>query len=541
MIDCGMLPDSRDSNDWNPSVAQAMSGRTTDRPDTEQAETTERRISFLERRERTVILFLCALAALRVFIFSAAFPVFTNVDEQLHFDTVCKYAHLEIPRGVSVFHPEAKVLTVIYGSCEYSALPPNRTPPRPLWTLPREDALKRLRVGLAVYEGIVNTEATQPPVYYALAGIWYDFGKLLGFRGGALLHWLRTLDAPVYALLVWLSYVYARRFFPISPLMKLGVPLMVALFPQDVFYSMNNDVLSPLMFGAALYCLLVICVERAKGYGFYALAGLLTAAAFLVKFSNVAILVALVAVVCVRLSKSRRSGALKAEASRTGLLALAAAVPLAAWLVRSQLVSGDITGSAAKLAELGWTLKPLSRVFDHPVFTPAGIATFWNEFAARFWRGEIVWGGRPLGYAGVDLLYAVTSALFVAASVAALFVYRRKLCEAERASLGLSAVVFGVSLIFMLVVSVAYDFGGCLSPSRQHPFLTHGRLISGTLIPFMLLYVNGLDVLLGKGRRPRVGLGILVAVVCIVTVSEIVLSMPAFRSPYNFYHMIFRS
>ena len=37
------------------------------------------------RLERIFVVVLCMLAAARVFIYSAAFPFFNNVDEQMHF------------------------------------------------------------------------------------------------------------------------------------------------------------------------------------------------------------------------------------------------------------------------------------------------------------------------------------------------------------------------------------------------------------------------------------------------------------------------
>jgi hypothetical protein len=49
-------------------------------------------LGFAMRHERKLILLLCAIAAVRVFIFSAAFPFFNNVDEQAHTDLVIKYA-----------------------------------------------------------------------------------------------------------------------------------------------------------------------------------------------------------------------------------------------------------------------------------------------------------------------------------------------------------------------------------------------------------------------------------------------------------------
>jgi hypothetical protein len=52
-----------------------------------------------ESNERKVVLLLALLAAVHVFIFSAAFPFFNNVDEQIHFDLTVKYSQTHVPRA----------------------------------------------------------------------------------------------------------------------------------------------------------------------------------------------------------------------------------------------------------------------------------------------------------------------------------------------------------------------------------------------------------------------------------------------------------
>ena len=47
--------------------------------------------------------------------------------------------------------------------------------------------------------------------------------------------------------------------------LRVGVPLLLAFIPQNVFYAMNNDVLSPLCFGALFLCVLQwLRTRRAK-------------------------------------------------------------------------------------------------------------------------------------------------------------------------------------------------------------------------------------------------------------------------------------
>ena len=60
------------------------------------------------------------------------------------------------------------------------------------------------------------------------------------------------------AMMVWLGYGYvaARTIAPERLDLRIGVPLLLAFIPQNVFYAMNNDVLSPLCFGVLFLCVL---------------------------------------------------------------------------------------------------------------------------------------------------------------------------------------------------------------------------------------------------------------------------------------------
>ena len=85
--------------------------------------------------ERKIILLLCWLAAVHVFIFSAAFPPVNNVDEQAHFDLAVKYSHGHLPRGLEPISREAMQFIVVYGSQEFlwppETFPDGKFPPPP--------------------------------------------------------------------------------------------------------------------------------------------------------------------------------------------------------------------------------------------------------------------------------------------------------------------------------------------------------------------------------------------------------------------------
>ena len=75
--------------------------------------------AFTVTRERILIWLLCFAAALRVFIFSAAFPFFSNVDEYLHFDLITQYSRGQVPRSFDRLSEETLDWIVPYASPEF--------------------------------------------------------------------------------------------------------------------------------------------------------------------------------------------------------------------------------------------------------------------------------------------------------------------------------------------------------------------------------------------------------------------------------------
>ena len=59
---------------------------------------------------------------------------------------------------------------------------------------------------------------------------------------------IRFLNVVLMAMMVWLGYVTARAIAPERLELCIGVPLLLAFIPQNVFCAMNNDVLSPVCF-----------------------------------------------------------------------------------------------------------------------------------------------------------------------------------------------------------------------------------------------------------------------------------------------------
>ncbi|HEY3660213.1 MAG TPA: DUF2142 domain-containing protein, partial [Candidatus Udaeobacter sp.] len=436
----------------------------------------------VRREQQLLILLLSAVAAVRVFIFAAAFPFFSNIDEDLHFDLITQYSHAQIPRSFDRLKEETLNWIVPYASPEFLFPPEHFSDgkfPAPLWKEPWSKVEPEIAATRAVWSSEINFQSSQPPLYYALASAWWWIGRQFGLAGIQSLYWIRFLSVPLVAMMVWLGYKTARTIAPGRMDLWVGVPLLLAFIPQNVFYAMNNDVLSPLCFGALFLCILEWLRTKAPSFLLGALTGLAVAATCLTKLSNLPLVAVALAVIVAR------SIAIILRTPRVGLIALAAliscaAIPVGTWMLRTKFHFGDLTGSTAKIGLLGWTRKPFGDWWQHPIFTPRGIWIFWSDLIASFWRGEVSWHGRPLRWRGADGFYAVSSLFLLAAATVGL---RRLagLSVFQRQAIGSAILIFLAGVAFLALLSIQFDFGNCINPSREHPYFTSGRLLSGAL------------------------------------------------------------
>src|SRR5262245_11024003 len=374
------------------------------------------------RNERFLILLLCIVAALRIFIFSAAFPFFSNVDEDLHFDLITQYSHAQIPRGFDRLKEETLNWIVPYASPEF-LFPPEHFPdgkfPTPMWKEAWSKVEPEIAATRVEWSSEINFESSQPPLYFVLASAWWWIGKHLGVAGLQSLYWLRFLNVSLVAMMVWLGYITARTIAPERLELRIGVPLLLAFIPQNVFYAMNNDVLSPLCFGALFLCLLQWLRTNAPNFFLGAFTGLAVAATYLTKLSNLPLVAVALAVI------TARSIAIILRTPRAGLIALeglisCASIPIGTWMLWTKFQFCYFTGSTAKIGLLGWTRKPFGDWWQHPIFTPRGVWIFWSDLIASFCRGEVSWHARPLRWRGSDGFYAVSSLLLLVAATVGL-------------------------------------------------------------------------------------------------------------------------
>jgi uncharacterized membrane protein len=494
-------------------------------------------IEMTHRSERAVILLLCLVAAVRVFVYSAAFPFFSNIDEDLHFDLITQYSDGRLPRAFEPLKEESLSWIVPYASPEFLFTPdqfPEGKFPAPLWKQSGSNVEPELAATKAAWSNEINFESSQPPLYYIVASFWWWVGKHIGVVGIQSLYWIRFLNVLLIAIVVWLGYVIARTLAPERVDLRIGVPVLLAFIPQNVFYAMNNDVLSPLCFGALFLCVLQWLRGNRPTFLLGAFTGLAIAATCLTKLSNLPfVAVALIAIIAKLWPAIRQTPgpALSAFAA----LAICSAIPIGSWILWTKYQFGDVTGSTAKIALLGWTRKPFADWWQHPIFTPRGLWIFWSDLIASFWRGEVKWHGQVLRWPTVDGFYAIFSlALFLAALIG----LRKNtgLSTFQRQAIAIAALSFIMSIGFLALLSIQFDFGNCINPSQAHPYFTSGRLLSGALIPFALFYVYGIAFLFRRinAALPLVVLGMIVV---FVTASEIAINRVVFSSEHNWFHL----
>ncbi len=492
-------------------------------------------------REKWLIGSLCALAAIRVFTFSAAFPPVNHVDEHGHFDLIGKFGRGYWPsQRVEPYDASSARLFVIYGSYEYLRAPATLPPGMrdPLWKRAPHTVERVLARQVPTWTARTNHEAQAPPVYYAVAALWHRVGGWLGFGEVKQFYWTRFLNAPLYALLVLLAYVYCRMGCSDRLEIRLGVPLLVAFFPLDVFYGLNSDVLSPVLYTATLVGFLKWQGDDSPSLLLSGLLGLGVALALLTKLTNVGLVLICGGVLVLKVLRDRRAGVETARSS-TGMVVLAAALPVALWGARNLAHFGDWTGSGPKVEALGWSLRPFSALFDHPLFSPVELWRYLQHLTAVLWRGEYHWHGEVMLIGGFNSFYGLSSLLLPLAAAVGYLMTRRESRSTPGAvsfsALNWAAVVLGVACL--CVLSVMFDFGRSHAPSRQYPFFASGRLIVGMLVPFAAIYIEGIAVLL-RPLKSRLGPLIAVAVLALaITIGEIVLTLPVFSSPFNWFHL----
>jgi hypothetical protein len=488
--------------------------------------------------ERVVLSVIVVAAVARVLFFAAAFPLFNNLDELAHIDLVIKRAaglpsaydepYAMATREIAFVYATGIATNgrqvVIYRSPEYTLPLSTAETPAPVWMMPVEVRRVIAPTALASWPAR-NHEAYEPPLYYVLASWWARLGALLGLREARLVYWIRFMDALIVGTLVVLAAAYARTYDSTSQALRLGLPLLVAAIPQDAFYSVTNDALSPLVGGLAIYRGLRLAGGEMIRVRDAALVGGLIGLALLTKLTNV-LVIAMVPLL-VGLSWRRSIG----DVGRlVGGLA-AGAAPLVLWQTTAGAAASRAGGKAA-LA--GWSYRPLAQLSEHPILTVQGAATFLHGLLSTLWRGELAWHRVPLAMPAMDAVYSLSSLALVAAAVVRLRVESR---PAPRRATLVSLAAFMTGVLILAGLSLIFDFGESAYPSRALPYFAYGRLIGAALLPFAALYVYGLEAVLSRTLLRGRELTVIAVLIGLATLTELVLSIEPIASPYNWFHL----
>jgi len=497
--------------------------------------------SYLRVYSGQIVAVLAVLAAIRILILCAAFPLANTIDERYHLVTIQMYARgnwpgRELPRP----DPESTRKLLLYWSPEYGLTPQQMAQDGivgPLWGLSpegRESALARnyYRAKLEQWRR-PNFEAQSPPLYYLVAAAWYKLGAVLGMRDWMLDYWPRFLNPIAYALLVWLSYSFVRRVYPDRSFLHLAVPALIAVFPQDVFYGMNRDVFSA-PFAAAVLVAMTLAVDTKPGRERYLiLCSFLTGLAFVSSVSNCVLYGPLAIVLWLWLRQSTEP--LSRKARVLGASLFAAGILPSSWLLRNYVVMGDLTGGKAKAHELGWTVKPLGEIMHNPLFSLHGLHYFARALTQRFWRGEYVWHTLEMKSALADRFYLLSSAILLLVFLIEFWRRRRSMSPLKTLAAFEAIFLVASSVLFIVAISVPFDYHDCAYPSRAIPFTTSARIVSGTILPFVLLYAIGLERVTSIFRKWVPPVAVLACIMLFISASEIRVRSAVFSSPYNFF------
>lgn len=497
---------------------------------------------FFRRHGGQIAAVLCVYAALRILVFIAAFPLFNNVDEKCHFLSIRMYANGLLPgKALPLIDGDFSTTYLPYFSPEYGrtweAMERERTTV-PIFRLSpelKEDALTQGYYSwkLAQWSRTPNYEAQGAPLYYIVGAGWYRLGMILGLRSWGLVYWLRFLNPFAYGIFVWTAYKLVRRVYPDRPFLFTGVPALLAVFPNDVFYGMNRDVLSPALCTFILLLMIESIAEEKHSGWTLLLASLLVGLGFVLEVSNCIFYGVLAATLW---RWMRRPEVPRGRKVMIGSLstALSLVFPLV-WMVRNYLVVGDLTGSRAKLQWFGWTVKPLREMVHHPLFTRGGLVYFLVNLVRDSWQGEIRWWGDPMRWDVADKFYIFSTGLFIVVFAVDFMRNRTVLSSVQKWIRTQFVLLIAAGVAFLAAISLPFDYHDFGYPSQVHPFFVSGRIICGVLVPFAVVYLSGMELVSSLSRRWVPPIAVLACLLLFVTASEIRVRSVVFRSPYNFF------
>jgi uncharacterized membrane protein HdeD (DUF308 family) len=343
------------------------------------------------------------------------------------------------------------------------------------------------------------------------------------------------MNIPLYIALVILAYAIGRRLPYRDHAMAFGVPLLVAFMPQDVFFSLNPDVLTPVFSGIAFLLVIIIVQGKQCNWRHYMLLGVSISAALLTKLANLPLLLMTITLLAVKNIPRTRAGISVRSVGCAAAFFLSLGLPAAVWAIRNFLTIGDWTATSRKIAMLGWKYKSLSDILPHPIFSMSGMSYFLHELFATFWRGEFVWGLKPLAPSSMDYFYSISTIVLLL--IACFYLIRIHGSPAEKTIVAVSLAGIASALGYMAALSMAFDFGPCAYPSAARPFFTSGRLILCMIFPIFFCYTWTIDIIATTHIRYIRGIFVIIIVCVAMTLCSMYSLSKPLSSAYNFFHI----
>jgi len=494
-------------------------------------------VSSLSKQQlRWIIVAVCGLAAIRVFVFTAGFPFFNNVDEQAHVDLVIKFAQGNPPRGMENFSSETASYLALCRTPEYFVAPDQyggKYPP-PNWLLPPAERQRLSNEEISSWESRTNHESGEPPLYYAIAGAWFDLGRAIGLRDLVSLYWIRLLNVAFAVALTWIGYKAAQIVFADRQFPAIATATLLVIWPQTSFYSVQGDSLTAVAFGLAFIALAKLLESQRPTILLGIWMGLAATATCLIKTASLPLLLVLAAAVVFRIVQLARRGELSRGLSIFGAFIISVAIPIGTWFAWNEQHFGDLTATKSKIELLGWTPKPFIDWWSHPIFTPTGALDFWGELMASFWRGEFIWHGQRMATWSSDAFYWGASTLALAVAMVALVLRGRT--EPNRTVLWFAVFSFASLVGFLILLSIRFDFGQCPYPSREHPYFTSGRLLNAAAVPFFLLFAYAIERIANWTKHVWVQWVLLAVIALLALTWQLSVNAPVLFSRYNLFH-----
>src|SRR5207249_9133038 len=134
-----------------------------------------------------------------------------------------------------------------------------------------------------------------------------------------------------------------------------------------------------------------------------------------------------------------------------------------------------------------------------------------------------------------DLFYVGSTGMFLAASAVAL--WQGTSDVRRRVVLSMSFFVLGASVLLLAASSLIFDFDDSWAPSRASPYFVAGRLAGGALVPFVLLYLDGLEHAPSWARLRNPPLAVVALTAAALTLSDTANTLALFQDPYNWFHL----